>query len=82
MVHRTPCADVARVSDVTSWRGRGCDAALRPCGRAAGGPRGAHRARTRGRRPRVSTQVHAGARGGCHVAGEVDRWRAHGYSGP
>ena len=37
---------------------RGCDAALRPCGRAEGGPREAqeaHRARTRGRRPHVST---------------------------
>ena len=44
-----------------TWRAgppHGCDVALRPCGRAAGGPReahGAHRARTRGRRPRVST---------------------------
>ena len=37
-----------------------CDVALRPRGRAAGGPREvqvAHRARTRGRRPRVSTQT-------------------------
>ena len=36
---------------------RGCDAALWPRGRAAGGPREAHeahRARTRGRWPRVS----------------------------
>ena len=36
-----------------------CDAALRPRGRAAGGPREAqevHRARTRGRRPCVSTR--------------------------
>ena len=35
----------------------GCDVALRPRGKAAGGPREAqeaHRARTRGRRPRVS----------------------------
>ena len=49
----------------------GCDAALRPCGRAVGGPRGAqvaHRAQTRGGRPRVSTQVHADAREGRHVA--------------
>ena len=44
-----------------TWCGgppRGCDAALWPCDRAAGGPREAqeaHRARTRGRRPRVST---------------------------
>ena len=41
-----------------TWRAgplRGCDAALRPRGRATGGPRGAqvaHRARTRGRWPR------------------------------
>ena len=47
-----------------TWRvgpTRGCDAALRPRGRATGGPRGAqvaHRARTRGRRPRVSTSPH------------------------
>ena len=37
---------------------RGCDTTLRPCGRAAGGPREAqvaHRARTRGKRPRGST---------------------------
>ena len=54
-----------------TWRAgppRGCDAALRPHGRAAGGLRGAHRARTRGRRPRVSTRVHVGARVGRHVA--------------
>ena len=52
---------------------RGCDAALRPRGRAAGGPREsqvAHRAQTRGKRPRVSTRVHADARVGHHVAGE------------
>ena len=51
---------------------RGCDAALRPRVRAAGGPREAqevHRARTRGRRPRVSTRVHEGASVGRHVAG-------------
>ena len=50
---------------------RGCDAALRPRGRAAGGPheaQEAHRAQTRGRRPRVSTRVHVGARVGRHVA--------------
>ena len=50
---------------------RGCDAALRPRGRAAGGPHEAHvahRARTRGRRPRVSTRVHVDAREGHHVA--------------
>ena len=51
---------------------RGCDAALRPRGRAAGGPHKeqvAYRARTRGRRPRVSTWVHADARVGCHMVG-------------
>ena len=54
-----------------TWRARpprGCDAALRPRGRAAGGPRDAkvaHRARTRGRRPRMSTGVHADARVGA-----------------
>ena len=60
---------------------RVCDAALRPRGKAAGGPREAqeaHRARTRGRRPRV----HADARVGRHMARAVDNWRAHGYSGP
>ena len=39
---------------------RGCDVALRPRGRATGGPRKAqvaHRARTRGRRPRMSTRT-------------------------
>ena len=57
-----------------TWRAgppRGCDAALRPCGRATGGPREAqeaHRARTCGRRPRLSTWVHADAREGRHVA--------------
>ena len=61
-----------------TWHARpphGCDAALRPHGRAASGPREAqmahkaHKARTRGRRPRVSTRVHADAREGRHVAG-------------
>ena len=50
---------------------RGCDAALRPRGRAVGGPREAQvadRARIRGRRPRVSTQVDVDAREGRHVA--------------
>ena len=64
---------------------RGCDAALRPRGRAMGGSREAqvaHRAWTRGRRPRVSTRVHADAPEGRHVAGKVGRWRTHGYSGP
>ena len=53
-----------------TWRAgppRGCGAALRPSGRATGGPREAqvaHRARTRGRRPHVSMRVHADAREG------------------
>ena len=56
--------------DGLTWREgppRGWDAALRPRGKAAGGPHKAqvaHRARTRGRRPRV----HADAREGRHVA--------------
>ena len=63
-------------SDELTWCAgppRGCDEALRPCGRVAGGPREvqeAHRARTRGRRTRVSTRVHVGARVGRHVAGD------------
>ena len=71
-----------------TWRAgppRGCDAALRPRGRAVGGPREAqvaHKARTLGRRPHVSTRFHADAREGHHVAGKVGSWRAHGYSGP
>ena len=56
-------ADVAQASrrgtELTWHAGppHGCDVALRPRGRAAGGPREAHeahRARTCGRRPRVS----------------------------
>ena len=71
-----------------TWRTgppRGCGAALRPRGRAVGGPREAqvvHMARTRGRRPLVSTRVHADAREGHHVAGKVGKWRAHGLVGP
>ena len=55
----------ASPADELTWRAGpplGCDVALRPLGRATGGPREAqvaHRARTRGRRPRVSTRVHA-----------------------
>ena len=51
----------ARPAGELTWRVgplRGCNLALRPRDRAAGGPREAHvahRARTRGRRPRVST---------------------------
>ena len=64
---------------------RGCDAALRPRGRAAGGPRKAqeaHRARTRGRRPRVSTRVHVDARVGCHMASEGRHMEGPRVSGP
>ena len=46
----------ARPDDELTWRE--CDVTLRPRGRAAGGPHEAHvalRARTHGRRPRVST---------------------------
>ena len=65
-----------------TWRAgppRGCDAALRPRGRAASDPREAqveHRVRTRGKRPRVSTRVHADARVGRHVA------RGQQFEGP
>ena len=64
----------AEPGDALTWRAgppRGCDVALRPRGRAVGGPREAqvaHRARTRGWRPLVSTQVHVDARVGRHVA--------------
>ena len=57
-------------ADKLTWRAgppRGCDVALRPRGRATGGPREAwvmHRAWTRGRRPRMSTRVHTDAREG------------------
>ena len=72
---------------VDTWRAgppHGCDAALRPRGRAVGGPRGAqeaHRARPRGRGP----CIHASPRGrpcGAPRGSEVGIWRAHGYSGP
>ena len=71
-----------------TWRTgppRGCNAALRPHGRVVGVPREAqvaHRTRTRGRRPRVSTQVHADACVGRHVAMGANIWRAHGLVGP
>ena len=70
------------------WRAgppRGCDAALRPRGRAAGGPleaQVAHRARTRGKRPRVSTWVHADARVGCHVTRGGQHLEVPRVSGP
>ena len=50
-------------ADELTWRAgppRGCDVALRPHGSATGGPREAqvaHRARTRGKRPRGSTRT-------------------------
>ena len=68
-----------------TWRAGpscGCDAALRPCGKAVGGPceaqvvHRAQRARTRWRRPRVSMWVHTNARVGRHVAGRS------AYGGP
>ena len=71
-----------------TWRAGppcGYDAALRPRDRAAGGPREAqevHRARTHGRRPRVSTRVLADTRVGRQVARGVGIWRAHGLVGP
>ena len=64
---------------------RGCDATLRPRGRAAGGPREeqvAHRARTRGSRPSGSTRVHADARVGCHMAGGLAFGGPTGLVGP
>ena len=73
----------AGAADALTWRARpprGCDAALRPRGRATGGPRGAqvaHKARTRGRWPR-------GPRGRpsrVPRGSEVGIWRAQGYSG-
>ena len=74
-------------SGTLTWRAgppRGCDASLRSRGRATVGPREAqveHRAQTRGRRPLVSTRVHADARVGHHVAGG---WQVKGprVSGP
>ena len=65
MVHRPPYADGAyltwhEAAELT-WCDRpprGCDAALRPHDRAASGPHDAqvaHKARTRGKRPRMST---------------------------
>ena len=45
---------------------RGCDVALRPRGRATGGPREPQVALMRGRRPR--RRVHADGRQGRHVA--------------
>ena len=68
-----------------TWRAgptRECDAALRPRGRAAGGPheaQAAHWARTRGRRPRVSTQTPVW---GATWQWGVGIWRAHGLVGP
>ena len=75
-------------ADELTWRAgppRGCDTALRPRGRAVGGPREAqvaHRVRTRGRRPRVYTRDHADARVGRHVAGEDQHLEGPRVSGP
>ena len=58
----------AGLANELTWRAgppRGCNVALRPRGRGTGGPREvqvAHRARTHGRRRRMSTRVHADAR--------------------
>ena len=57
--------------------------ALRPRGRVAGGPRKvqvAHRAWTRGRRPRGSTRVHMDAHEGATWRG-AGSWRAQGLVG-
>ena len=51
---------------------RGCDAALRPRGRAVGGPceaQVAHRTRTRGRRPRERPCGAPRGKGGRHMEG-------------
>ena len=57
---------------------RGCDVAMRPCGRAAHGPRKAQVTRARGRRPRGSTRMPV--RGATWQGG----WRVKGprVSGP
>ena len=71
----------AGLGGVLTWHTgppRGCDAALRPRGTVAGGPREAqeaHRAWTHGRRPRVSTRPRERlcgvphGRGGRHLEG-------------
>ena len=59
---------------------RGCDVALRPCGKATAGPHEAQVAPTRGKRPHG--RVHLGSREGRHVASKDGRWRAHEYGGP
>ena len=58
-------------ADVARGTASGCDAALRPRGRARVARTGRRRrfvARPRGRRPRDHA-VHVGARAECHVAG-------------
>ena len=69
----------ARQGGELTWRTgppHGCDAALRPRGRAVGEAPEAHRARPRGRRPRMSTRTSAwGAtwqQGGRQVKGPRD----------
>ena len=65
-----------------TWRARPprwCDAALRPRGRATGGPREAqeaHKAQTRGRRPRVSTSPRG------RPCGAPRGMRGSAYGGP
>ena len=60
------------------------DAALRPRGRAAGGPRGAQEAPRRDHvaRGHATMQDHVGACVGAPRGRGVRSWRAHGYSGP
>ena len=65
-------ADVARKLTWHAGPVRGCDAALRPRGRAARGPREARVARARGKRPRDPRGCPCGAprgRGGWFVKG-------------
>ena len=71
-----------------TWRARplrGCDAAERPRGRAVGGPREAqvaHRARSCGRKPCVSTRATwTTVWGATWQEGGVGIWRAHGLVG-
>ena len=59
--------------------------ALRPRGRAAGGPceaQEAHRTQTRGRRPHVSTRPRGRPCGVPRGRWGVSIWRAHGILGP
>ena len=71
-------ADVARRT--TAWMRRGIEATWQSHG-WPGEAQVAHKAQTRGRRPR-GPRVHANARVGRHVAERVGRWRAHGLVSP